>query len=496
MERVLSFLAARRQSEKEQEEKMRNRSNTAFPFRCWVQTMVCLLVGLLAGCTGGDATPPEKTAASALASAQALSSAQALASAQALSIRSFGVSGDRFTINGTPTFLIGVSYFDATGWKTSDLDGFASRGINLIRIWLEDWSPGGNRFLDPDGNIIDASSLVNLVRAAAARGIVVDATILDWESAPVSGNPQAAVGNAVDLLKNEPNVLFDLANEHNYGSGVYASHGLMRSLADIARSRNPGVILTVSECCGHYSQDASNPNALDVGNVDGELNVVGVDLLAPHFWRDPLWYARTGARVSALKATAASLGRNVPVYLQEDARRRHTGLNPSRGEFFQAVTEAYQAGAAGWVFHTDAGFDLQGTRTFFGNLDSEELAVVDGLASAVFGGGQPAPTPGSVALTVSPQSASPGQDVSISVSNVPANPQAWVAVSPSGSGDWSWLDWRYLNGQQYEPSSGLTAATVTLTLPSSPGNYEVRLYDRNSSAGGQLLARSGVTIVP
>ena len=310
----------------------------------------------------------------------------------------------------------------------------------------------------------------------------------------MSRNPQAAVSNAVDLLKNEPNVLFDLANEHNYGSGVYASHGLMRSLADIARSRNPGVILTVSECCGHYSQDASNPNALDVGNLDGELNVVGVDLLAPHFWRDPLWYARTGARVLALKSTAASLGRNVPVYLQEDARRRHSGLNPSRGEFFRAVTEAYHAGAAGWVFHTDAGFDLQGTRTFLGNLDSEELAVVDGLASAVFGRVPPLPPPGSVALTLSPQSASPGQNVSITVSNVPADPKAWVAVAPSGSGDGSWLDWRYLNGQQYEPSAGISAATVTLTLPSSPGNYEVRLYDRHLSAGGQLLISKSIAV--
>ena len=127
---------------------MRNRSKTVLPFRWGLQTMVCMVVGLFAGCSGGEAPPPEKVAASALSSAQAPSSARALSSAQALSIVSFGVSGDRFTINGTPTFLVGVSYFDATGWKTSDLDGFASRGINLIRIWLEDWSPGGNRFLD------------------------------------------------------------------------------------------------------------------------------------------------------------------------------------------------------------------------------------------------------------------------------------------------------------------------------------------------------------
>jgi hypothetical protein len=43
-----------------------------------------------------------------------------------------GISGDKFTINGTPTFLLGASYFDAYGWNISDLDCLAARKFNLI----------------------------------------------------------------------------------------------------------------------------------------------------------------------------------------------------------------------------------------------------------------------------------------------------------------------------------------------------------------------------
>ncbi len=53
---------------------------------------------------------------------------------QAPSPFSVGVSGTTFTINGHPTFLLGVSYFDARAWRTADLDALHMRGYNLIRI--------------------------------------------------------------------------------------------------------------------------------------------------------------------------------------------------------------------------------------------------------------------------------------------------------------------------------------------------------------------------
>ena len=48
-----------------------------------------------------------------------------------------GMFGDKFTLNGTPTFLLGASYFDAYGWNLSDLDALQARKLNLIRIFLD-----------------------------------------------------------------------------------------------------------------------------------------------------------------------------------------------------------------------------------------------------------------------------------------------------------------------------------------------------------------------
>jgi hypothetical protein len=75
----------------------------------------------------------------------------------------------------------------------------------------------------------------------------------------------------------------------------------------------------------------------------------------------------------------------VPVYLQEEARRGHSGLDPTADQFLQAAREARDAGAAGWVFHTDAGFDLTSS-TFFDNLDAVEQQTVDALGGEIFGG--------------------------------------------------------------------------------------------------------------
>src|SRR3712207_5370771 len=40
-----------------------------------------------------------------------------------------GVSGTHFTLNGEPTFLLGVSYFDARAWRLSDLDALDRKSV-------------------------------------------------------------------------------------------------------------------------------------------------------------------------------------------------------------------------------------------------------------------------------------------------------------------------------------------------------------------------------
>lgn len=64
-----------------------------------------------------------------------------------------GISGDKFTINGSPKFLLGASYFNARSWKQSDIDGLAVRGFNNIRIWLETWGAMSSWFFNSDGSL-------------------------------------------------------------------------------------------------------------------------------------------------------------------------------------------------------------------------------------------------------------------------------------------------------------------------------------------------------
>jgi hypothetical protein len=267
-----------------------------------------------------------------------------------------------------------VSYFDGRHWRVEDLDGLASRGFNLIRIWL-DWGTAG--FFDAAGNLAEGQTLLDLTEACRQRGIVVDVTILDTDFVPEDRH--MAVRAVVSALSAQPNVFFDIANEHDH-SGEPLSHEDVAGLAAAAREEHPTALLTVSGQGGHLVGDAG----VDASNVDAELVGAGLDFMTPHLPRTPDFYDRTDERVTMLKEHLASVGAPVPVYLQEEARRGHSGLDPTLEQFLQAAREARDAGAAGWVLHTDAGFDLAAA-SFFDQLDEVELATVDALAAEVFG---------------------------------------------------------------------------------------------------------------
>ena len=335
-----------------------------------------------------------------------VASAEAGAASGATSAPKLGISGDKFTIDGEPTFLLGVSYFDALGWSNADLDALQARRFNLIRIFL-DWGirPGGNRtrsHFNPDGSMKNTTSLLDFVRACAARGVIVDVTILssdskslgDWTSGAF---PQTAVRNAVRLLAPEPNVFFDLVNEHNgfvpRGKAWSDSHTMMQSLMTAARQESGSAILTYSSMSATFPNYAGHVytanDSIITANVDQEL-ATGVDLMAPHPGREDDWFDRTDRRVTNLKNYMASRGRLIPVYLQEENRRGGgdaTGeplRNLPKEQFFQAAREAKNAGAAAWLFHTDAGFDMS-AKNFFDPLDPVEREVVEGLGEVVFG---------------------------------------------------------------------------------------------------------------
>jgi hypothetical protein len=267
-----------------------------------------------------------------------------------------------------------VSYFDGSNCQVSDFDALAARRFNLIRIWLDWGAPGdGRSFFDASGALVQGQKLLNLVRAARARGLVVDVTILD--PGLTFGDVNRALAETATLLKDEPNVFFDVMNEHDHGGGP-RSHADVAGFINTVRSIAPNRPITVSSTGGHLMSTA---------NIDEEMNA-GVDVVTPHFERTSDWFDRTDERVTFVKNHIASRGRNLPVYLQEEARRGHSGLDPSRDQFLQATREARDAGAAGWILHTDAGFNL-GTSSLFGALDPVELDTVNSLADAIYGPG-------------------------------------------------------------------------------------------------------------
>ncbi len=286
---------------------------------------------------------------------------------------SLGIARDSFTVNGAPAFLLGVSYFDGRNYRQSDLRSLAEKGYNLIRIFI-------NLFFDQDGDWRSGAEqdLIDLVDFADGQGIIVDVTILDNESSlgEVPSVRNQVVMNVTEALKGRTNVLFDLQNEHDL------SHSELGELSDLVRSIDPDRIVTVSSGEKHILFINDD---LQEDNIDEEVDIVKVDILTPHLERNRDWFDMTGHRVGVIKDYLSSIGKNIPVYLQEEARRGHSGLNPSKEEFITAALQARDADAAGWIFHTDAGFNLS-DQSFFERLDSVERAVVEELPCRVFGG--------------------------------------------------------------------------------------------------------------
>ena len=65
-----------------------------------------------------------------------------------------GIDGTLFTLNGRPTFLLGMSYYGGLGaseeFIRQDLDDMKRLGFNWLRVWAT-WSP-----FDHDVSAVDA----------------------------------------------------------------------------------------------------------------------------------------------------------------------------------------------------------------------------------------------------------------------------------------------------------------------------------------------------
>ena len=75
-------------------------------------------------------------------------------------------------------------------------------------------------------------------------------------------------------------------------------------------------------------------------------------------------------------------------------------------------------------------------------------------------------------LTVDSASIAPGGSVTATVTNSPGGSTDWLTMAQVGTSDTTYLQWVYVGG-------GVTSRPWTVTMPTTPGQYEFRFYPNN-----------------
>ncbi len=308
---------------------------------------------------------------------------------------------DQFLVNGRPKFLVFVSYFDAMRASDATLDSdfqyMRSKQVDGIRIlpnWL-DWGtppvPAGDTLMDANGDLRPArlTRLKQVLNKAKAWGLLVDVSFTcDTVSGLIFDRYKDGLIDITNELSGDAyrHVLFDLQNESSYlscnGVGSPMSNAQRLDMRNVVKAADPLRIVTVSTEQGFNASQA-------VSAAHSGLQ----DVVAYHEPRTATWYSDTGAVIANLRA-AMNCGAHLvntanfpgttpckPLYLQEPERWRpahpYTGAN-----FITAVTQAKNAGAAAWCFHTEAAFDLAGA-SMQAQLAANEVNFFNGLPGAL-----------------------------------------------------------------------------------------------------------------
>ncbi len=234
--------------------------------------------------------------------------------------------------------------------------------------------------------------LVTLIEECDQRGIIVDVTFTrggrDWAVVPHTHTQhKSCVQTTCTYLKNhvqgdQRNFYFDLDNESAPGvdhppQWPHITAGQIGELRAIVEGVDPDWLCTCS-----FVQADFTPVELP-GLVLQYLTVGNIDFITPHLER---WEASAESTVTKVRQyrdwmkPGNPIGIRVPIHLQEPFRRgaEWDSWEANPIHFFRDCTGGKVGGAAGWCFHTDAGFNLT-VEGFYDRLDSVEGTVVDTL---------------------------------------------------------------------------------------------------------------------
>ncbi|MBM3773457.1 MAG: hypothetical protein FJW27_19640 [Acidimicrobiia bacterium] len=266
------------------------------------------------------------------------------------------IQGDHFAIDGTPRFLTFISYFSGMSAPhvIQDLHLLHRLGFDGVRVWPN--LDTGPQLMNADGSLRPDSlaRLLFILDQAHQEHLVVDITFTrEHIRGMTAAALRAGITATASALRTYGNVLFDIQNERNVTDGRFLSEDDVARTLHAVKAVDPARIVTASESRGED----------DGGSLtSGFVARTGLDVTAFHERRGPDWYQASFIEplVRALKTS----GR--PVYLQEPNRRGYAGgaANDRAEYFLQAVTNAKQAGAAAWCFHSDVAFDFRSGSEF------------------------------------------------------------------------------------------------------------------------------------
>jgi hypothetical protein len=302
-----------------------------------------------------------------------------------------GKNSTQFTIDGKPTFLLGISYYGALGAPTNfiaaDLDDIQRDHFNWLRVWAT-WTSGGENVsaIDTNGAPREPylTRLEQLIKTCDQRGLIVDVTLSRGATLPNFDAHQKAVRLLTEKLQPYRNWYLDLGNEREVRDARYVRFEELRLLRQLVRQIDPKRLVTASD-----SSDDQHFTAA----IEKYLREVKLDFLTPHRRRAPDSPAQTAEATKLYLAKMESLNLTAPVLFQEPFRRGYTKWEPKTEDFLRDLQGAIDGGAAGWCFHNGSprdpkspapgrSFDLRQKR-LYDQLDLTELEVTKKVGSII-----------------------------------------------------------------------------------------------------------------
>ncbi|MEK7659404.1 MAG: hypothetical protein AAB338_01990 [Patescibacteria group bacterium] len=309
------------------------------------------------------------------------------------------IRGNKFTVDGQNKFLVLAGYFDGMDAPNpaADLNYLKSKGFDGIRIFPNWWNelnpliPDSDPLINSDGTLNQGklSQLISIVGTADSKSMIIDVSfareVVDGGCNNANLNPgvlckeefKKGVVATAQALSNYTNVFYDLSNEHDYPGINFPRTDILDLKRRIENAIGTRSILSVS------SADPSGPTAVGIANG------YPMDIVHVHF---------AGGQELGSDLSSA-LTPEKPTYIGEPNNTRSVP-NYSAQDLISAVVKAKRIGIAAWVFHTDAGFKLNGVslRSKF-EANENEMGFINSFKSAVdatpWGGtGQLPPNPG------------------------------------------------------------------------------------------------------